>query len=134
MVESATKELIDKIAQILRPVESIDYVFLFGSVLRRLLPQSDIDILIGGEMDFDQKMFLTAELSRALSRKVDMVFAREARCELVLKAMSRGLVVFTRNREKLKQDYIANLRHFDNGIGLRNIRFSRIQREYAYGR
>jgi predicted nucleotidyltransferase len=128
------EEISDKITQILRPVESIDYVFLFGSALGRLLPQSDIDILIGGEMDFNQKMLLTAELSIELSRKVDMVFARESRCELVLKAMSRGLVVFTRNKEKLKQDYIANWRYFDNGIGLRNIRFSRIQREYIYGR
>ncbi len=131
---TVAKEIIDKISYALRPVESIDYAFLFGSALKKLLPQSDIDILIGGEMDFDQKMLLTAELSRALSRKVDLVLVKETRCELVLKAMSHGLQVFTRNRETLKQDYIINWRRFDDSTSLRRIRFNRIEREYAYGR
>lgn len=128
-----TKEMIDKIAHILRPVKSIGYVFLFGSALKRLLPQSDIDILIGGEMDFNQKMLLTAELSRGLSRNVDLVLVKEARCELVLKAMSQGVPVFVQNRDMLKQDYIANWRSFDDNTGLRRIRFARIQQQYAYG-
>jgi predicted nucleotidyltransferase len=128
------KEIIDKIDHVLRPVESIDYVFLFGSALKKLLPQSDIDILIGGKLGFNQKMLLTAGLSRELSRNVDLVLVREARCELVLKAMSKGLQVFTRNKETLKQDYITNWRRFDDSTNLRRIRFNRIEREYAYGR
>jgi predicted nucleotidyltransferase len=128
-----TKEIIDKIAHILRPVKSIGYVFLFGSALRRLLPQSDIDILIGGEMDFNQKLLLTAELSRELSRNVDLVLVTEAHCELVLKAMSQGVPVFVQKRDMLKQDYITNWRSFDDNAGLRRIRFARIQRQYANG-
>lgn len=127
------KEIIDKIDHVLGPVESIDYAFLFGSALKRLLPQSDIDILIGGKMEFDQKMLLTAKLSRELSRKVDLVLVKEARCDLVLKAMSQGLQVFTRSRETLKQDYITNWRRFDDSTGLRRIRFARIQRQYTNG-
>jgi predicted nucleotidyltransferase len=133
MIMPDTKEIIEKIAQVLRPVKSIDYVFLFGSALRRLLPQSDIDILIGGEMDFNQKLLLTAELSRGLSRNVDLVLVREAHCELVLKAMSQGVSVFVKNRNMLKQDYITNWRCFDDSTGLRRIRFARIQRQYANG-
>jgi predicted nucleotidyltransferase len=131
---TVTKEIIDKIYYILGLVKSIDYVFLFGSVLRKLLPQSDIDILIGGETDFDQKMLLTAELSRELSRKVDLVLVREARCELILKAMSHGIPVFIRDRDILKRDYMNNVRLFDDNTGLRQMRFARIQREYTYGR
>jgi predicted nucleotidyltransferase len=130
---NSTKEIIDKIDSVLRPVMSIDYVFLFGSTLRKLLPQSDIDILIGGEMDFNQKMLLTADLSKELSRKVDLVLVKEARSELVLKAMSHGILVFTENKNILKRDYMNNLRLLDDTTGLRQMRFARIKREYANG-
>lgn len=134
MPDITTKEIIDKIGQVLRPVESIAYAFLFGSVLQRLLPQSDIDILIGGKIDFDQKLLLTAKLSSKLSRNTDLIMVSEAQCELVLKAMSQGVLIFERNRETLKQDYIRNWRCFDDNTSLRRIRFARIQQEYAYGR
>ena len=133
MIMTDTKEIIEEIAHVLKPVKSIGYVFLFGSALTRLLPQSDIDILIGGEMDFNQKMLLMAELSRGLSRNVDLVLVKEAHCELVLKAMSQGVPVFVQNRDMLKQDYITNWRSFDDNTGLRRIRFARIQRQYANG-
>jgi predicted nucleotidyltransferase len=128
-----TREIIDKVAYALEPIQPVNYAFLFGSALNRLLPQSDIDILIGGEIDFDLRMLLTAKLYRELSRKVDLVLVREARCELVLKAMSQGLQVFVRNRDILKHDYFANRRCFDDSTNLRKIRFSRIRRQYANG-
>jgi predicted nucleotidyltransferase len=133
MTMHITEKIVDKIYHILNPMESIDYAFLFGSALRKLLPQSDIDILIGGEMDFDQKMLLTAGLSKELSRKVDLVLVKEARSELVLKAMSRGIPVLIKNKNILKRDYMNNLRLFDDTTGLRQMRFARIKREYANG-
>jgi predicted nucleotidyltransferase len=129
-----TKEIIDTIDKVLGPVESIAYAFLFGSALQRLLPQSDIDIMIGGKLDFDRKLLLTAELSGKLSRDTDLILVSEAQCELVLKGMSQGVLIFERNGETLKQDYIRNWRYFDDNTGLRRIRFARIQQEYAYGR
>jgi predicted nucleotidyltransferase len=134
MPDMTTKEIIDKIDKVLGPVESIAYAFLFGSALQRLLPQSDIDILIGGKLDFARKLLLTAELSGKLSRDTDLILVSEAQCELVLKGMSQGVLIFERNRETLKQDYIRNWRYFDDNTGLRRIRFARIQQEYAYGR
>jgi predicted nucleotidyltransferase len=134
MVTMAVDKIIDKIDQVLRPVEAIAYAFLFGSALQRLLPQSDIDILIGGKLDFHQKLLLTAELSSKLSRNTDLIVVSEAQCELVLKAMSQGVLIFERNREILKQDYIRNWRCFDDNTSLRRIRFARIHQEYAYGR
>jgi predicted nucleotidyltransferase len=134
MPDMTTKEIIDKIDQVLGPVESVAYAFLFGSALQRLLPQSDIDILIGGTIDFDRKLLLTAELSSKLSRNTDLILVSEAQCELVLKAMSQGVLIFERNRETLKQDYIRNWRCYDDNTSLRRIRFTRIHQEYAYGR
>lgn len=134
MATTITDEIVNKIDQVLRSVESIDYAFLFGSALRKLLPQSDIDILIGGEIDFDRRLLLTAELSRKLSRNTDLVLTKEARSELALKAMSQGTLIFVRNRETLKQDYNRHWRQFDDNTGLRMIKFARIQKQYAYGR
>jgi predicted nucleotidyltransferase len=131
---SDTYEITQKIARVLEPVKTINYAFLFGSALKRLSPQSDIDILIGGEIDFDQRLLLMAKLSGELSRNVDLVLVKEARYELVLKAMSQGMSIFIHDKEILKQDYINNFRAYDNNAGLRRIRFARIQREYTYGR
>jgi predicted nucleotidyltransferase len=127
------KEIIDMIDQTLRPVELIEYAFLFGSALRRLLPESDVDILVGGEIDFDTKLALTADLSTRLKRNVDLVCVRESRCEVALKAMSEGILIFVKDGDMLKQDYFRTLRRFDDNSGLRRIRIERIKRQYANG-
>ncbi len=116
------------------PVEDVDYAFLFGSALRRLLPQSDIDILIGGNLNFDQRLLLASELSMKLKRIVDIVLTSEARCELVLKAMSQGKPIFVRKRETLKEDYVRNVRKLDDNTKLRRIRQDRIRKQYTHGR
>ncbi|HEX2964703.1 MAG TPA: nucleotidyltransferase domain-containing protein [Syntrophorhabdaceae bacterium] len=126
-------QIIKTIDQVLEPVEPIEYAFLFGSILRQLLPQSDIDILIGDQITFDQRLLLTATLSRNLHRNVDLVSVSEASSELVLKALSRGIPVFIRNRETLKRDYMTAFRDNDNNSGLRQIKFSRIRKQYAHG-
>jgi predicted nucleotidyltransferase len=127
-------ETIEKIEQELGRAESIDYAFLFGSALRRLLPESDIDILIGGTIDFDGKMLLTVKLSTLLKRHVDLVVTREARCELVIEAMSKGRLIFVKDRDSLKRDYLRNWRRLDDNTGLRRMRIERIKQQYVYGR
>jgi predicted nucleotidyltransferase len=124
-------KILEEISQVLTPVKSVEYAFLFGSALKRLLSHSDIDVLIGGAIDFDEKVALTAVLSTRLGRNVDIVVTHEARSELVLKAMSQGVMVFERNRVTVTDDYLRNWRHFDNTTGLRRIRLERIQREYG---
>jgi predicted nucleotidyltransferase len=117
-------ETIEKIEQELGRAESIDYAFLFGSALRRLLPESDIDILIGGTIDFDGKMLLTVKLSTLLKRHVD----------LVIEAMSKGRLIFVKDRDSLKRDYLRNWRRLDDNTGLRRMRIERIKQQYVYGR
>jgi predicted nucleotidyltransferase len=132
-MEISIERIVEQIRQVVSAVESVDYAFLFGSALKRLLPQSDVDILVGGAIDFDQKVALTATLSIRIGRNVDIVVTREARSELVLKAMSQGVMVFERNRETVTEDYLRNWRRFDDTIGLRRIKLERIRREYARG-
>jgi predicted nucleotidyltransferase len=45
-------KFIAEIRGILSRVEGGDYAYLFGSALKWLLPDSDIDILLGGDFDF----------------------------------------------------------------------------------
>lgn len=130
----AREEILDRIEQILGPVESIDYAFLFGSALTHLRDDSDVDILFGGHLDFDARMGLTARLAAALKRGVDLVPSRTARSEVVLKAMSEGMLIFVKNSDILKQDYFTHWSRFDDSTGLRRIRIERIKRQYAYGR
>ncbi len=128
------QDIADSIEQVLRPVESIDYAFLFGSATGSLLPGSDIDILVGGDVDFNQRLSLTAALSRRLRRDVDIVPVKEARSQLVAKAMSKGVLIFAKTMEAVKQDYFRNWRAYDDGAALRKMRIERIKEEYGHGR
>jgi predicted nucleotidyltransferase len=127
------QDIIDKIEQILSPVESIHYAFLFGSALANLRADSDVDILFGGHLDFDNRIALTARLAIALKREVDLVPAEAARSEVVIKAMSKGILIFAKNNDGLKHDYLINQRRLDDSTSLRRIKLERIKRQYANG-
>jgi predicted nucleotidyltransferase len=122
---------IDEIRSILSQVEGIDYAYLFGSALRRLLPDSDVDILVGGELDAEQKNRLAMELSLSLKRNVDIVLAKEASYELILKALSQGRPILVHNRKSLREDYFRNYFLYDANTSLRNVRLERIKRIYG---
>jgi len=111
----------------------IGYAFLFGSALTHLRADSDVDILVGGDLTFDQKMDLTAKLVLMLRRKVDLVQASETRCELVLKALSKGMPILIRDPEALKRDYFKKFRLYDDTTNLRRLKLERIKRQYAHG-
>jgi predicted nucleotidyltransferase len=125
------EQYIDEIRSILSQVEGIDYAYLFGSALRRLLPDSDVDILVGGELDADQKNRLAMELSLSLKRNVDIVLAKEASYELILKALSQGRPILVHNRKSLREDYFRNYFLYDANTSLRNVRLERIKRIYG---
>jgi predicted nucleotidyltransferase len=122
---------IAEIEEILSRVEGADYAYLFGSALQRPLADSDIDILLGGDFDFEQKTKLAMELSLHLKRNVEIVLPKEASYELILNALSRGRPIFVQKKESLRQDYFNSYFLFDANTSLRNIRLGRIKRIYA---
>jgi predicted nucleotidyltransferase len=124
-------QYIDEIKTVLAPVEGLDYVYLFGSALNRLLPDSDIDILAGGDLDFGRKTRLSMDLSLRLKRNVDIVLAKESSHELILKALSRGRPILVHKRKSLREDYFRNYFLYDANTSLRNIRLERIKRIYG---
>ena len=124
-------QYIDEIKTVLAPVEGLDYAYLFGSALNRLLPDSDIDILVGGDLDFGRETRLSMDLSLRLKRNVDIVLAKEAPYELILNALSRGRPILVHKRKSLREDYFRNYFLYDANTSLRNIRLERIKRIYG---
>ena len=125
-------EFLAEIRGILSQVEGVDYAYLFGSGLKRLLPESDIDILLGGDFDFEQKSRLAMELSLQLKRNVDLVLVREAPCELILTALFQGVPIIVNRRGTLKRDYFKNYFLFDANTPLRQIKLRRMKEKYRY--
>ena len=111
----------------------IDYAFLFGSALTQLRPDSDIDILIGGRLNFDEKTDLAMELAVVLKRDVDIVLVSEASCELTLSVFSRGKPILVKSEKALKKDYFKTFHLYEQTSGLRALRVARIKREYGHG-
>lgn len=125
-------ECVGIIKEVLSGIERVDYAFLFGSALTNLRADSDVDVLVGGEIDFDTRVDLTARLERVLKRHVDLVPAA-ARPELVLRAMSKGVRIFVRDNEALKRDYFRVYRACDDAMNLRRIKTAYFKRLYANG-
>lgn len=117
----------------LRDSPAIDYAIIFGSALGTMHPNSDVDILIGGKLDFTERTHLTAKLELLLKKEVDIVLADEAPVKLALNAISKGKHLFVRNRDNLVRDYYRLFYMADNATGLRRIREERVKRRYEIG-
>lgn len=109
----------------------MEYAILFGSALKRLLAHSDIDLLIGGDLDAGQKADLSVALTLELHRPVDIVLAREARCEVILRAFSSGIPLVVRDKKKVKEDYFNYYRLCDQAHLLKRVRLERLKRVYG---
>jgi predicted nucleotidyltransferase len=126
------QENIQKVREILNRYTIIDYAFIFGSFLNKPLHESDVDILLGASLTASEQLDLSMELELLLKRKVDIVLVKEASCELVLNAFSKGLPVFIKDKMRLKKDYFRNSYLYDDTITLRQLRISRIKRRFSY--
>ncbi|MFH1878203.1 MAG: nucleotidyltransferase domain-containing protein [Candidatus Omnitrophota bacterium] len=124
---------IDKVKEILKKNHSVKYAFLFGSIIKKPLPGSDADILIGGELDFSERTDLALELELTLKRKVDIVLVNQAAPGLVLKAFSLGIALCAKEKEEMKADYFRNLRLHEDGKNLQKLKISRIKRRHENG-
>ena len=126
------QENIQKVKEILTRYTAIDYAFIFGSFLNKPLRESDVDILLGASLKDSEKLDLAMELELLLKRKIDIVLVKDAPCELVLNAFSKGLPVFIKDRMRLKRDYFRNSYLYDDTITLRQLRIARIKRKYSH--
>lgn len=124
---------IDKIKKLLKKNRDIKYVFVFGSSVKKPLPDSDIDILIGGDLNFSKKTDLSLEIELILKKKIDIVLTDQAPPELVLKALSSGVKLIVNEREELKKDYFRNLRLEEDRRNLQRLKIEKIKRRHNHG-
>ena len=111
----------------------INYAFVFGSALKRLRKDSDIDFLIGGQLNFFERAKITAKLALGLKRNVDIVLTDQAPCELVIGALSHGLPVVINRKRRLKEDYFRNYYIFERNRRLRELRAERAKKRFGHG-
>ena len=97
-----SEDEIEKIKSLVSSRRGVAYAILFGSSLKRLLTNSDIDLMVGGELSPGEKADLLMELTVQLGRQIDLISAKEALCDLVLHAFSSGILILVRDRERLK--------------------------------
>ena len=126
-----TKTEIEKIKYIVSSRRGVAYAILFGSARKHLLAHSDIDLLIGGDLDTGQKTDLSAALALELRRPIDIVLTKEARCDLVLRAFSSGIPLAVCDKRKVKEDYFNCYRFCDQERPLKRVRFERLKRVYG---
>lgn len=111
----------------------INYAFVFGSALKRLRKDSDIDFLIGGRLNFFERATLAAKLALGLKRNVDIVLTHQAPCELVMGALSHGLPVVINRKERIKEDYFRNYNILEQNRRLRGLRAERAKKGFGHG-
>lgn len=133
-MDKTKKQYIEQIKKMLTKFSNIDYAFIFGSATKDLLPESDVDILIGGEMSFSERADLAIELEAILKRQIDIVLTKKAPAELVLKAFSQGVAIVINDKKSLEKDYFDNFYLCEDRKGLRKLRTARVKRRYSYGR
>ena len=124
---------IERIKSVVSLRKEISYAILFGSGVERLLAHSDIDLLIGGNLDRKMKSDLLMALALQIHRPIDIVLAKEARCEVVLKAFSSGVPLVVQDKGKMKEDYFEHYRLCDQARSLRKVRLERLKRVYGNG-
>jgi len=124
---------IEKIRSVLSKRSELVYAILFGSAMKRLHAESDIDLLVGGDLSADHKADLVMELTIQLGRQVDLVSAKEAQCDVILRAFSTGVPILVHDKERLKRDYLKNYRLCDQRESLKRIRLERVKRVYGNG-
>jgi predicted nucleotidyltransferase len=132
-MQDKTSLNIKSIASCFDKYSNVKYAILFGSAIKNAKKSKDVDILVGGEIDFDEILELSIEAERILKKKVDVVSADKAPARLILRAMAKGDKILVKDDVRFKKDYFKNLRIAEDSKGLYKIREERIKRRFSDG-
>ncbi len=120
------------IGDFLEGYSGLNYAFIFGSAIRGMHANSDVDIMLKGNLKLRDDIFF--ELSVAFPYKFDLVFFDFRKVSLMMAAFSKGKLLFARDKDEVKEDYFRIFRAYDDAYGLRLKRIERIKRKYCYGK
>lgn len=125
--------VIQRIKSVVLQRKEISYAILFGSAMKRLLAHSDVDLLVGGDLDREMKTDLLVALALQVHRPIDIVLTKESQCDVVLKAFSSGVLLVVQDRRRMKEDYFEHYRRCDEARSLRMTKLERLKRVYRNG-
>ena len=123
-----TQVQIKKIQDYFKNKRKVSYVVLFGSALKHLKKDSDIDLLIDHGSSFEQRLSYAADLEQLVGRRVDVVPVDGTYYDLALQAFAYGKIIVRRNEQRLKEDYFRVRRIADDNLPLERIRRERLYR------
>jgi predicted nucleotidyltransferase len=128
-----TQKHIQAIKTYFRGRSRLHYVIVFGSAIKNLRFDSDIDLLVGERLNFVQRTEVALCLEQEVGRKVDVICIDDAPCGLALEAFAHGSPVMVRDAGRLKRDYFMKYHEYENNAPLRRIRAEKIKRDLVYG-
>lgn len=125
---------IQQIQNYFKSKTAISYVVLFGSALKGLKKDSDIDLLVGGKVTLQDRIRYAIDLEKKLGITIDIVPEKSTFHDIALQAFAYGKVILVHNKQKLLSDYTKARRLFDDNLPLRQIRANRIKRTLLHGK
>ena len=109
----------------------IHYVVLFGSAARKKLrANSDIDVMVGGSLTFNQRTRLMADLEMQLKRPVDIMLSSNADSDVALSAFAKGIPIIVHDESIFKKDFFRHYYHVEDAMYLKMIKAAKLRRSF----
>lgn len=81
--------------------KNIDGVYIFGSISRgEMREESDIDIAVIGDFNFDDKLDFICDLEKKLGRKIDLIDFNKSNLNFQAEIITNGELVYCLDIEK----------------------------------
>ncbi|UUV18838.1 nucleotidyltransferase domain-containing protein [Fusobacteria bacterium ZRK30] len=81
--------------------ENIEGVYVFGSVSRgEMREESDIDIAVIGDFNFDDRLNFICDLEKELGRKIDLIDFNRSNLNFQAEIITNGELIYCLNDEK----------------------------------
>lgn len=81
--------------------KKIDGIYIYGSISRgELREESDIDIAVVGDFNFDDKLDFICDLEKKLEKKIDLIDFNGSNLNFQAEIITNGRLIYCLDREK----------------------------------
>ncbi|MCK5780661.1 MAG: nucleotidyltransferase domain-containing protein [Psychrilyobacter sp.] len=94
-------EKIIKYFSLKQKTKNVDSIYIYGSISRdELREESDIDIAIVGDFNFDDKLTFICDLEKKIGRKIDLVDFNGSNLNFQAEIIINGKLIYCLDRKK----------------------------------